>query len=385
MRVANVIDGLLRVGDLHVCVVDTTPVGQQFAADVPYDTSVVRAAGLSSTAKLLRLGGWTVPTRLRYAGAAALRARILAEVGPEWDLVWCSRLGLHVLVGDTINGRRIVDFDDLGDRLLRSQMRDRRGRLGVLRTLPRNVWDRLDIVRWSRLQRRVARTVDRVVVCSPTDSAHVGSPNVVVVPNGYPAPTGASPEHSSPAPPCLLFVGPLYYESNRLAVQWFVDEVLPLIAAAVPDVLFLVVGEATDVSLSGDLSRVELTGWVRDVQAAFARASVVVAPLHSGGGTPLKVVEALARGVPLVSTSFACAGIGLTDGEEVLIADEPTHFARCCIALLRDPERGRDLAARGLLRYARDYTAERSSSAAADATAAVLGLPVADPSPGRRT
>ena len=135
------------------------------------------------------------------------------------------------------------------------------------------------------------------------------------------------------------------FRPNVDAVLWFARHVLPRVRADVPDVCFFVVGQRPHRRL--DVLRrdpaVVLTGWVEDVRPYIAQAAVCVAPLRIGGGTRLKLLEAMAMGKPVVATRLGAEGYPLADGRELLLADTPADFAARVIALLRAPERGATL------------------------------------------
>ena len=131
------------------------------------------------------------------------------------------------------------------------------------------------------------------------------------------------------------------FRPNVDAVLWFAREVLPQIRAAVPDVRFLIVGQRPHRrldSLRNDPA-VELTGWVEDPRPYIAEASVYVAPLRMGGGTRLKLLEAMAMGKAVVATRLGAEGFPVQDGREMVLADTPDEFATAVVGLLRSPER----------------------------------------------
>lgn len=366
IRVANVIEGLRRFGELEIALIDSSIEGAYLADGAGFRTHRFRLRNPAHWADLQRLLRLR-PAHLRYRGTRAARDAIRASLGgQDWDLVWCSRARVHLLTDGVISGPRIVDLDDLNDRLLRSEIADRTAVRGVFRSWPRNVRDWLDARFWSVLQRRIASSVDQVAVCSDDDRGYLSVSNCAVVPNGYPVPPRPAGDSvgSSRAGPCLLFVGPLTYEPNRLGVEWFVNEVLPVIRASVPEVGFVVVGDHDGVDVSvwqaGDVA---FAGWVPDVGEYYASASVAVVPLRSGGGTRVKVIEALARSVPLVSTSFGCAGHDLAAGDELLVADDVAAFADRCCELLTDASLRTRLVEAGRRRYESTLTSETTASA----------------------
>jgi glycosyltransferase involved in cell wall biosynthesis len=208
-------------------------------------------------------------------------------------------------------------------------------------------------VQWQRLhsyERRACLTADRVVAVSESDAEALRrlDPGLdpVVVPNGVdmgfytevipPLEAGQGPGESD-----LVFTGKMDFRPNVDAVLWFAQEVLPLIRQDASEVRFWVVGMNPHTRLASlaDDPAVELTGWVEDVRPYIAEAAVYVIPLRIGGGTRLKVLEAMAMGKAIVSTALGCEGFDLVPDQELIIADAPDQFAAAVLALLRDPER----------------------------------------------
>ncbi len=173
--------------------------------------------------------------------------------------------------------------------------------------------------------------------------------NVLTVPNGVdtelmsPLPTPAVPKR-------LLFFGRLDYFPNIDALTHFAREVLPLVSAAEPDVELDVVGPAATAqvqALGREHPAINVRGRVDDVRCALADAAIVVVPLRVGGGTRLKIVEALSMARPTVSTTIGAEGLDLVPGEDLLVADAPAEFALAIRALLDDPQRAAQLGAHG--------------------------------------
>jgi glycosyltransferase involved in cell wall biosynthesis len=137
----------------------------------------------------------------------------------------------------------------------------------------------------------------------------------------------------------LVFVGSMNYIPNVDAVEYFVREVLPLIAADVPDVSLTIVGARPGASVQRLAAnpRVQVTGLVDDVRPYYADAAAAVVPLRMAGGVRMKILEAMALGCPVVSTTIGAEGLGLRDGQELLLADTPPQLAAAATRLLRDP------------------------------------------------
>ena len=371
IRVNNVIRGLAQAGDLHVCLIDSSTGGESLPLDEGYDATVIRAENPSPARKAVT--GLVSLSQIPYRRHDTVRDAVAAQLGGEsWDLVWFSRLRTYSVAKGLLDAPTIVDFDDLNDQLGLSLIRDRIGRRGRVIAAPRNILGWLEARRWRRLQADASADVDRVVVCSAADQMIAGLHNSVVVPNGYgvPEPLPRAPDLDDPT---IVFVGPLSYEPNRLAAEWLVFEVLPLLRRHEPRARVCLVGY--NHGISRRITRtagVDLVGYVRDLGPYYARAAVAVAPLHSGGGTRLKVIEAMARSIPLVSTPLGCYGFDLRPGQELLVASDPQGFADACASIIRDPDLGRRLASAGLRRYRDCFTADAASKSVAALAAAVL-------------
>jgi glycosyltransferase involved in cell wall biosynthesis len=142
--------------------------------------------------------------------------------------------------------------------------------------------------------------------------------------------------------PALIFTGGMNMFANRDAVMWFLDEMWPQLKQRVPELRFYAIGQAPPSELlemaAADPS-IEVPGFVDDVRPWVAKSAVYVVPLRVGGGTRLKVVDAMAQGKAIVSTSVGCEGLHVTDGKEILIAYEPEAFIDHVLALLGDESR----------------------------------------------
>ena len=149
-------------------------------------------------------------------------------------------------------------------------------------------------------------------------------------------------------PGTLLFLGSWRHDPNRIAVDWFMRHVMPLIAAAEPGVKLSIVGSDPPAAhLYADYAaHLEMLGFANDVRDPLARYSLFVCPILSGSGVRVKLLEAFAAGIPVVSTRVGAEGLAATDGEFCALADDPAVFADRVIALLRDPEKAAAMAER---------------------------------------
>ncbi|MGA8015994.1 MAG: glycosyltransferase [Candidatus Dormiibacterota bacterium] len=164
-------------------------------------------------------------------------------------------------------------------------------------------------------------------------------PNAVDTDRLRPARAAADPER-------MVFVGKMNYRPNADAVAWFARRVLPRVRRVRPGAVLEVVGDEVPASLRG-LAGVRYTGWVPDIRPFLERAGVVVAPLRAGGGTRLKILEALSMARPVVSTTVGAAGIDVVSGMHLILADEPDAMADQILRLMADPALGARLGAEG--------------------------------------
>lgn len=151
-----------------------------------------------------------------------------------------------------------------------------------------------------------------------------------------------------PEPACnrLIFTGSFRYQANYEAMCWFVGDVFPRILERMPDVELVITGDHCSLPLPSERNILRV-GHVNDVAGLIASSTVAVAPLLSGGGTRLKILEAMACGTPVAATSKGAEGLEARHEEHLLIADDPAGFAACVVRLLEDETLRRDLVARG--------------------------------------
>lgn len=157
----------------------------------------------------------------------------------------------------------------------------------------------------------------------------------------------------------VIFVGTLSWEPNADAVIWFAENVWPSVRAKHPDSMFLVVGGGASKSLVDRCSQipgVSFLGFVDDLCDAYAQASIFVAPMRFGAGIKVKVVDAMYRGFPIVSTNCGVEGIGARSPDEYVVADSALDFELAINRLLTD-----EALCRNLSRNARAYSAEHLS------------------------
>lgn len=236
---------------------------------------------------------------------------------------------------------RLAVFDDHNAEYL-LQWRAFRNDVGAPRRWSAAAYSLVQAAKLRRYERRLLRAFDRVIAVSREDAEALRglAPGLspVVIPNGvdceyfaYTPPAGKGRRR-----PRVVFTGTMDYRPNVDAVVWFARAVLPLVRREVPDASFLVVGAnpASAVRRLGRESGVEVTGAVADVRPYLAQSGAYAVPMRIGGGVRLKALEAMATGLPLVSTGLGCAGIEAEPGRHYLRADDAATFARCLVEVL---------------------------------------------------
>jgi glycosyltransferase involved in cell wall biosynthesis len=219
-----------------------------------------------------------------------------------------------------------------------------------------------DNLKLRMMERTAPRRYGRVVVCSEADRRFFSGRarrKTLVVPNGVSSDLLARPR-AEDMEATLAYVGTMSYEPNVDACVWFVREIFPDVVARVPHVRLYLVGNDQRQRLAAlhDGARVIVTGRVRDVTPYVAQATLSVVPLRVGGGTRIKILESLALGTPVVSTTVGAEGLDVVPGRHIRLADTPRDFAEAVVSLMRDPEARRAMSAAGRSLVAERYTWE---------------------------
>jgi glycosyltransferase involved in cell wall biosynthesis len=202
-------------------------------------------------------------------------------------------------------------------------------------------------------------------------------------------PNGVDTEYFRPdgttaaRPHSLVFAGGMDWYPNRIAMEWLVSEVWPALVRDRTDRTLTVIGKAPPpalVALGQADPRVQVTGFVPDVRPFVLQSAVYICPIRVGGGTRLKVLDALAMGRPLVSTGVGVAGLGLRDGIEYLRAETASELVQCVRRLEDDPALRSRIAAAGQAAVASRFAWNRVEGILADCFASVSA---SEPAPDR--
>lgn len=383
VRLANTVRALAALGDVELfCIVpadQAMPLRRAMpeGMDLPPSRVVAAAWQPRSASTVLRWSLSRLPSRVLWRDWSRVSAMVSSLGAERYDLVWWSYADAWPIAGKAVAGPTIVDLE-CPEQVAIDQHRGMRSPLRppATRALA-DVFERLDARRWDRLTERLGAVVDAVVVCSELDRRRLDLPNVAVIPNGYEEQAGRRPARDRRTdrrdrPPVLTMIGLMSHGPNEDGARFFVSEVLPRIRAAVPEVELRVVGrtEGRLEDLAGTRG-VTVVGEVESVDDELDRADVAVVPLRFGGGTRVKVLEAFAAKVPVVSTTIGCEGLDAEDGRHLLVADRPDDLAHACMTLLRDPTLAHRLIDEGYRLYDERYRAGHARAAVRDL---VLGI-----------
>jgi glycosyltransferase involved in cell wall biosynthesis len=205
-----------------------------------------------------------------------------------------------------------------------------------------------------RYELRALPAFDQVQVCTPQNRRYLLSFLPALAPklrDGLRAGIDAANYAFRPdgrEPLTMLFLGSFRHDPNRVAVDWFVRDVLPLILARCPEARLVIAGSdpppAHTYADTG--SHLEMLGYVDDVRGPLARYAVFVCPILSGSGVRVKLLEAFAAGIPVVSTIIGAEGLAEKDGEFCALSDSPAGFAERVLKLFEDPAAAAAMAVR---------------------------------------
>jgi glycosyltransferase involved in cell wall biosynthesis len=202
---------------------------------------------------------------------------------------------------------------------------------------------RVEFAKMLAYERQMVRNFHHVVAVSQHDrelmTAWVDASRITVVPTGVDLQQFCPDPSSREVGPLVMFVGAMDWEPNIDAVEHFCQETWPAIQAQCATARFRIVGRNPDRRVQKlASSSIEVTGSVPSVVEHLQEAAVVVVPLRVGGGTRLKIYEAMAVGKAVVSTSVGAEGLDITNGRDIVLADNPNTFAEAVVTLLRDGE-----------------------------------------------
>jgi glycosyltransferase involved in cell wall biosynthesis len=259
---------------------------------------------------------------------------VLAETQFDYIVTEMTQMGYFAC--NQPGAFRILDMQNIEHELLLR-------RADVETNLVKRAALRLEARKFLNEELAICRTYDLIFTPSErerdTMQAFSDMPPVECLPNSI-DPEFFALRSSTPQANEIAFIGTTHVDANRDGLIYFMEEIFPLIERDLPDVTLKIVGGSPppEITVYGQRSNVEVTGFVEDVRTYMQRAKALIVPLRSGGGTRLKILEGLSYGVPTVSTSIGAEGLELIDDEHILLADTPEQFAAQVVRLANDPD-----------------------------------------------
>ena len=289
--------------------------------------------------------------------------KVIQKIINEYDIVWIHTLRLANAFRLYKWKKSIIDLDDLMSRYYAEEAKNVTGWRRILAR--RNSWI------WRRRESTIFERFDIATVCSQEDKDYLGGgERILIVPNGF-EDCGILQRRIENYKR-IGFIGKISYEPNFEGITWFLRNVWPKIINKVKGAEFRIIGDGDSrlqIECDGGVTKL---GWLANPLEEMSTWSGTIVPILKGGGTRIKIAEALARGIPIVSTSLGAFGYEIENGKEILIADSSDDFANSCIKLLTTPEIGNSLAKFGRELFLQKYTWEAISKSVVNAVNKVV-------------
>jgi glycosyltransferase involved in cell wall biosynthesis len=390
MRAAVTVQGLARACNLTIAVVpvsdpdiDERDLG--WAAErsercilvpLPGPADAARQWLASPDGRAAVAAAQPLPSRARLAGPGVG----LREIGERgFDLVWTMRLYLAGVAlpyrGRT--GRMVIDLDE-DDAATTRAIADLHHRRGEFEAASRAA---AEADAYARLVAHAAPWFDQIVTATDQDARACrrrhGSSAVTTVPNAVTLSVASPRQPHGHGPPSVLFVGNLNYLPNLDAAETLAVRILPAFRRHFEAAELHLAGAGEAAARLAHHPGVKVHGFVADLGPLYARARLTIVPLRAGGGSRLKILEAFAHELPVVATPTAASGLEVSDGDQLLIADDDAGLVAAALRIATDGEFAGRLAAR-----AARFVAERHD---ADVVAARIADLAREPGAPERT
>ena len=347
LRVYNLLRGLAEHHNVTlVSFVDHTNIGVDLseARLLCSDVHVIPWRDFNPNSRKARLGFLNLTPRFlldTYSEQMETTIREMISSKP-FDLVIASGLSMASYYLSFGNVPAMFEEIELGlfhDEMAYAKNMNKRIRLGLT---------------WHKLQRYLSHIIESFSICTVVSERErqlfisnfpTHKEKVTVLPNcvTFDEYQGLSVSSVSNQ---LIFSGPFRYRVNYDAMQWFIGEVYPIILDKMPETCLIITGDHENLPLPS-APNITLTGYVDDIKPLIASSRISIAPLLTGGGTRLKILEAMALGTPVVSTSKGAEGLDAIRDKQILIADSPNAFASQVIRILKDGELYKNLSNNG--------------------------------------
>jgi len=301
----------------------------------------------------------------------------LAELAAtsQFDIVHADQLNMGQFALPFPSGRKVLDLHN-ALWVLYKRMSEAQAFTNPMKYLLMRDWPLL-----KRYEAEMCRRFDAVTAVSEEDKAaliEAGAPSAMtVIPIAVDLDSQPYIERQ-PKGPHIIHIGTMYWPANINAINWFLDAIYPLIKARLPEVRCTLIGARPPESIieraKADPS-LTVTGYVDDPLPYLQDASMMIVPLKAGGGMRVKILNALAQGIPMVTTTVGCEGIAVTPDKDILIADEPAAFAEASLRLLTDADLNQRISQNGRDMVMRRYDYREAVKPLDDVYAEIVAKP----------
>lgn len=250
------------------------------------------------------------------------------DVTEGYDVIVARYVGQAVLVPLSAWRRLVVDPDDIYKNVEPVGI----SAVSQVKMLLRNA-----VVAW------LLRRASHVWIVNPQDAGRLAARRTSTLGNVVALPE--EPREVAPIPRRILMVGYFRHQPNASGLRWFASQVLPTLVRQFPDIQLHVVGKCPENFAHEFAANVVIRGFVEDLAAEYRHAELVIAPISSGGGSQIKVIEALAHRRPLVASTFSHAAFAdkLKPGEHLMTADNVADWQTACLCVLNDPVKAKEI------------------------------------------
>lgn len=276
----------------------------------------------------------SLPFQILYFHSQTMKKKIDSLLEKEkYDLVHVHLIRMIEYVKDHQESIRVIDLTDAGSLYIERFIQYEKSSV-------KKILLSVELHRLRQYEKNI-RYFQNNLVCSDKDKNVLlhGAPSakIEVIHNGIDLEEIKDLTVMRPKSKRIIFTGNLTYFPNIDAIQYFVKEIFPKILAEVPEAIFYIVGQKPPVVIQKLITKnIVVTGFVDDILQEYQKSSVAVAPIRFGAGSQFKILEALAIGIPVVTTSITAEGINSINNNEVLVADNPDDFAAAVIGLFSD-------------------------------------------------
>jgi len=293
----------------------------------------------------------------------------------QFDIVHADQLNMGQYALPFPSGRKVLDLHN-ALWVLYKRMSEAQSFTNPMKYLLMRDWPLL-----KRYEAEMCRRFDAVTAVSEEDKAaliEAGAPSdMTVIPIAVDLDSQPYIERQ-PKGPHIIHIGTMYWPANINAINWFLDAIYPLIKARLPEVRCTLIGARPPESIieraKADPS-LTVTGYVDDPLPYLQDASMMIVPLKAGGGMRVKILNALAQGIPMVTTTVGCEGIAVTPDKDILIADEPAAFAEASLRLLTDADLNQRISQNGRDMVMRRYDYREAVKPLDDVYAEIVAKP----------